>query len=69
MDYGNSLLYETSQKNLNKYQKIIRATIRYIKGRKRHEPTSADAKNLHILDAKKQNKIQSGLTSLEDSAS
>ena len=52
MDYGNSILHETSQKNLNKYQKIIRATIRYIKGLKRHEPTSADAKNLHILDAK-----------------
>ena len=52
LDYGNSLLVNTTKHNIKIYQKVIRSVVRYICKLKKYDSTSDFAQDLHILDAK-----------------
>ena len=51
LDYCNSLTANATKKHTEKYQKVVRATVRYVLGLRKFEATTEHRKKLHILDA------------------
>ena len=52
LDYGNSLLYRISEKNLNKLQTLQNATVRVVKRLRKYDHITEARKDLHWLPVK-----------------
>ena len=51
LDYGNSLIAGAPKHLVEKYEKIVRAVVRYIFRMRKFEPTTQNRRDLHLLDA------------------
>ena len=50
LDYGNSLIAGAPKHLVEKYEKIVRAVVRYIFRMRKLEPTTQNRRDLHLLD-------------------